>query len=75
MSKPAARPQISQGTSSHLRWNQGQFEAELSGLLAEPALVALFVFHLLLGEDGFVIGLASGKQAVDDTRQLMCCIT
>ena len=32
-------------------------------------MVALFVFHLLLGEDGFVIGLASGKQVVDAGAQ------
>ena len=39
--------------------------------MAKTGLVALFVLRFLLGEDGFVIGLAGGKQMIDDACQLM----
>jgi hypothetical protein len=54
-----------------LCWDFNELKSQLFSLLAESLLHALVILDLLLGEDGFVIGLSGGKHVEDDAGQLV----
>src|ERR1035437_3231748 len=63
--------QVSQGTCSHNLVNFCELESEFTGLVGGSVFHTLFVFDFLLGENGFVKGLAGGEQVIDDACQPM----
>lgn len=48
-----------------------EFEAESTGLFAEPCLETLVVLQIVLCADALIIGLSGGEQVVDDAGEFV----